>query len=175
VREFNASARASIGDANLEFVAGGDGPVLGPDGEPIRLAKVTAVYDRATGVLTATDMDTGEVVTIKAQSGGKPSGDPIPAGKWDILERGGKSDSFRLDAVDAQRFNDVEDSSGRYGFRLHKPGLTIGCIAAEDLAGWSQLKSLILNTSTTYVPDVATYWSGPSRTALTDYGQLTVK
>ncbi len=45
------------------------------------------MYDRETGQLTITDRDTGETATGKFESGGKPFGDPIEPGPYEILDQ----------------------------------------------------------------------------------------
>ena len=141
---------------------------------------VEAQYDAGSGTLQVIDLDTGRMVIINAESGGKPFGDPIPNGAFEILEQGRRSDFFRLDALDAHPRNDIQDPSGRDHFRLHRPGLTTGCIAAKDRSGWDQVRDLIENTSTETVMDQASvpwytpsYWSDSPR-PLIKYGTLIV-
>ncbi|MCC6133632.1 MAG: hypothetical protein IT186_27190 [Acidobacteria bacterium] len=114
---------------------------------------VDAVFDLSTGLLIARDRDTGAAVVIEAESGGKPFGDPIPEGRWEILERAGKPDFFRLDAIDTNLRDDIHESTGRTNFRLHRPGRTIGCIAAKDWNGWPTFQKLLLATRTHTVDD----------------------
>jgi RHS repeat-associated protein len=137
---------------------------------------VFAVYYQGTGQLTVTDLDTGETVIINVESGGKPFGDPIPPGTYDILEQQRKPDEFRLDKQDETPYDDVDDATGRNHFRLHHPGRTIGCIAAKDWTGWKQAFNLINNTKTKTVPDNFKpwwkFWSSPS--SLKDFGTLVV-
>jgi hypothetical protein len=123
------------------------------------------------------DWDTGEYTVTNAESGGKPWGAPIPKGEYDILERAGRDNFYRLDRVDASPRNDIDDASGRGAFRLHRPGLATGCIACKTWEGWNQINSLIQNTSTQTTTDMATYhwWQGPSRAPITQYGRLTVE
>jgi RHS repeat-associated protein len=139
---------------------------------------VTVSYDGATGVLILTDQDTGDSVTTQAESGGKPFGDPIPSGTYDILERQGRPDFYRLDKQDSFPFEDVDNVTGRDHFRLHRPGRTIGCIAAKDEQGWKQVDELIKNTKQTdLVPDNFKPWwkFWPSKQQnLRRYGTLTV-
>ena len=49
---------------------------------------VEAQYDAGSGTLQVIDLDTGRMVIINAESGGKPFGDPIPNGAFEILEQG---------------------------------------------------------------------------------------
>jgi hypothetical protein len=142
------------------------------------VALVDVDYNSQTGELTTMDWDTGEYVVTKAESGGKPWGAPIPKGEYEILERA-KAQEFRLDPVDAHPRNDVNDSTPdhRDHIRLHGPGNTTGCIACVDQAAWQKTFNLIYDTSTTTVPDMATYrwFREPSGAPLLKYGRLTVE
>ena len=120
---------------------------------------VLGKYNRASGQLTVIDLETGQRVTIQAESGGKPFGDPIPSGTYDILERQGRSDFYRLDKHDATPYDDVDDVTGRTHFRLHRPGRTIGCIAAKEEKAWKLVDELIKKTQRTeMVPDNFKPW-----------------
>ena len=139
---------------------------------------VRAVYDRASGQLSVTDLDTGESVTIQAESGGKPFGEPIPIGNYEILEQQRKPTEFRLDKQDSNPYDDVDQATGRSHLRLHRPGLTTGCIAAKKLDEWNKLYRLIRKTKTDVVPDNFKPWwkiwsteQGYAR----HYGALTVQ
>lgn len=109
---------------------------------------VVGEYNKSTGFLTVTDLDTNRSMTIPVESGGKPWGASIPSGCYDIVERAGKPE-FRLDKQDNKPFNDVDDDTGRSHFRLHKPGRTIGCIAAKNQNQWDQMYDLISKTPET--------------------------
>lgn len=122
-----------------------------------RLAEVTARYSRKTGKLTVIDNDTGERLVLDVESGGKPTGDPIPAGEYEILEQR-RTGQYRLDALDSSPRNDAHEPTGRTSFRLHGPGRTIGCIACKDPSSWRKVKLLIDRTSTSMVKDNATPW-----------------
>jgi len=141
-----------------------------------RTAQVFAVFDRAAGKLTVTDLDTKDTVTVDVTSGGAPYGDPIPKGEWDILaqERTGQ---YRLDYMDGKPRNDVHDPTGRDRFRLHGPGNTIGCIACKDVKAWNKVRDLIAKTKTMRVSDHATpwwkFWESPP--TITKFGTLKVK
>ncbi len=142
------------------------------------LAQVHGVYDRASGKLTLTDRGTGETVTGTYESGGKPYGDPIEPGMYEILDQAQNPNSWRLDPVDSKLRNDTHDATGRTHFRLHRPGRTIGCVAATNSANWDAMKSLLNRTSTTTVPDNATaswksWFSGPEQ--VKKFGTLEVK
>lgn len=160
------------GQANL-YIYVVDDPVNYTDSTGLL---VDIVYDHGTGVLTVMDWDTGQYFVTSAESGGKPWGDPIPPGQYDILERAGRPGFFRLDPRDSTPLNDIHEPSGRDNFRLHKPGRTIGCIAATNDDEWTRVNNLISNTSTETVQDVAhpwwKVWWQPSPIAR--YGRLTV-
>lgn len=146
---------------------------IDPSGELVR-----AIYNKSSGQLMVTDLDTGKAATINVESGGKPFGDPIPNGTYDILEQQRKPDEFRLDKEDGTPYDDVDDATGRTHFRLHHPGRTIGCIAAKDWNGWNDVFNIISKTKTTMVPDNFKPWwkiwpSQPSY--LRDFGTLLVQ
>jgi hypothetical protein len=138
-----------------------------PDGREVK-----AVYDLTTKNLTVTDVKTKNTITIKAVSGGKPFGAPIPAGKYEILDQGRNPDSYRLDAVDSSPRDDQTDS-GRSLLRAHGPDNTIGCIAAEDAGAWSDTQEILNNTETTTVTDNSTPWY-KSTESIKKYGELEV-
>jgi len=110
---------------------------------------VTGAYDINTGNLVVTDVDTGETIVLCGESGGKPYGDPIPTGQYEVLDHP-KADFFRLDAVDSTPRNDIHEPTGRDQFRLHKPGNTVGCIAAKSECGdcWNKVRDMIRKTKT---------------------------
>jgi RHS repeat-associated protein len=139
--------------------------------------QVDAVYNSANGKLCISDRDTEKSITIDAESGGKPYGDPIPGGSYEILEQARNNDFFRLDAMDSAPRNDVHEPTGRDNFRLHRPGRTIGCIAAKHWAEWREAKALILKTRTVRVPDNFKPWWRwqPQRATITKYGELVVR
>jgi len=122
---------------------------------------VHGTYSKSTGMVTLRDQDSGQVVRYAAESGGKPFGDPIPNGTYEILERKGRPDFFRLDPLDENLRDDRDDVTGRDRFRLHKPGRTIGCIAAKDAGDWGQARDMIEATRTQTVPDNFKPWFNP--------------
>jgi len=137
---------------------------------------VYADYARDTGVLTVTDYDTGERASMLAESGGKPWGDPIPKGAYEILNHP-NADFLRLDPIDSNLRNDVDDDSGRNHFRLHKPGNTTGCIAAKNDQDWQRVRDLIRRTRTKTVNDNARPWwkIWGGRESINYFGTLTVR
>jgi RHS repeat-associated protein len=181
-RYYDSSTGRFLKEDPLRFQAGanfyayvGNSPLnaLDPSG-----MLVTATYNKSSGQLTVTDSDTGQTVTAGVESGGKPFGDPIPNGTYDILEQQRKPDEFRLDKEDSTPYDDIDDATGRSHFRLHHPGRTIGCIAAKDWTGWNGVFNIISNTRTTMVPDNFRPWwkfwpSQPSY--LRDFGTLVVQ
>jgi RHS repeat-associated protein len=164
------------GGFNLYAYVGGD-PLNYID--PLGLW-VDGTYNRTTGVLTLHDRERGTTISGPFESGGKPYGDPIPVGSYDILIREGREGFFRLEPLDNYYGNDKHDETGRTHFRLHHPGRTVGCIAATDAKNWSDIEQLINTTKTDSVS--VTYerrwyrpWQPPKwAEALTRYGRITV-
>jgi RHS repeat-associated protein len=136
---------------------------------------VDITYDRRSGKVTVRDVDTGEAATYKAFSGGKPFGDPIPAGWWEVLHREGRPNYWRLDAVDSSPRNDTHDPTGRNRFRLHGPGRSIGCVTAKDgadnLQNWLKAASIIMRTKTVLIRDEINWWGED----IIKYGDLIVE
>jgi RHS repeat-associated protein len=159
------------GDLNLyRYVATDPVNGLDPSGLLVRA--------RGTGQLTVTDLDTAQTITIAAESGGKPYGEPIPSGNYDILEQQRNPGEFRLDKQDRSPYDDTDDETGRSHFRLHRPGRTIGCIAMKDWNDWNRVYDLINKTRTNVVPDNFKPWwkFWPTQPQyLRSYGTLTVK
>jgi|GEM_PF-1442756 len=136
---------------------------------------VTATYNHATGMLYAYDSDTGKLYSGPFESGGKPWGDPIPNGDYDILSDR-RVDFFRLEPVDSS-YGDDQTASGRREFRLHKPGRTMGCVSSTDAENWKSIRDAIRGSSGDSV-DVLSKSRNPfNRNALESlyrYGRLTV-
>jgi RHS repeat-associated protein len=137
---------------------------------------VSVIYDKGTGILTVIDLDTQETIVINAESGGKPWGDSLPEGDYDVLEQGGRSDFYRLEPIDSNYGDDKHDATGRDKFRLHKPGRTIGCIAAKDENDWKKVKGLIdrTRTGTRWVKSKSRNPLAPQLEELKHYGFLKV-
>jgi RHS repeat-associated protein len=117
--------------------------------DPLGL-EVFGTYDQGSGLLALTDVDTGETVVGQFESGGKPYGDPIPTGNYEILDHP-DPDFLRLDSDDSSPRDDVDDRTGRNRFRLHKPGRTTGCISSKDQEEWDKIRDFIRKTKTTPV------------------------
>lgn len=105
---------------------------------------VAGVYLTSAQQLTLVDVDTGASVTADYSSGGQPTGDPVPAGTWDILEQEARAGEFyRLEHHDDVYGDDIHQPTGRDLFRLHRPGRSIGCITAKTADDWSAVYGLI--------------------------------
>ena len=161
-RYYDLAAGRFLSEDPIRFQAGvdfypyvGDSPLNAIDSSGML---VQAVYNKSSGTLTVTDLDTRQSCTIKAESGGKPFGEPIPNGTYDILEQQRNPAEFRLDKEDGTPYDDFDDATGRSHFRLHHPGRTTGCIAAKDWNGWNCVSNIISKTKTTLVPDNFKPW-----------------
>jgi hypothetical protein len=115
--------------------------------------EVNGTYNKSTGVLSLTDIQTGATASGKFFSGGFLGADPIPSRNFEILERAGRPGFYRLDAVDANPRNDVDDATGRTAFRLHAGTRSLGCITACTQADFDQVADLLNKTSTEKVTD----------------------
>ena len=179
-RYYDASVGRFIGEDPSGFDAGdvnlyryvGNSPVDNVD--PFGLV-VKGVFDRRSGVLTLTDLDTGVTVTVQAYSGAgrainQPSREndknegPIPAGRYQIFA-GPDKEFYRLDAIDSIRRNDRHEPTGRDEFRLHIPGASVGCIAVgspdnrllpreqRNFEEWKKVANLLEKTRTVIFVD----------------------
>lgn len=137
---------------------------------------VNGTYNLKTGVLTLVDSTTGETVVKTFESGGKPYGQPIPSGWYDILAREGKKDFYRLEAIDANYGDDIQQASGRDAFRLHRPGLTIGCVSAKEWSDWTPVDDLLKRTEAdkVIVPSLSVYPWRPKTEEIVRYGRIGV-
>ncbi|EGP18698.1 RHS repeat-associated core domain-containing protein, partial [Halomonas sp. TD01] len=124
------------------------GYVTNPTGmvDPLGL-EVVGTFDVSTGDLMLIDSNTGVETRGVFRSGGVPYGEPIPNGEYDILEHP-DPDFFRLEPRDSNYGDDIHEESGRDLFRLHRPGMTIGCIAAKDSSNWLEVREAVLSTAT---------------------------
>ena len=106
------------------------------------------VYDLSSNYLVIHDEDTQKTIVMCAESGGKPFGDPIPEGIFEIFERNGRDEFYRLDPIDFVPRNDTHDPTDRTKFRLHKPGRTVGCVAVKEECQecWQNLLHMMANT-----------------------------
>ena len=70
----------------------------------------------------------------------------------------------------------TRQETGRDRLRMHKPGMTWGCIAAKKQQDWDQMYDLISNTKNKgSVVDLSTpWWKGLTVENLTLYGTLCV-
>ncbi|MEO8152099.1 MAG: IPTL-CTERM sorting domain-containing protein [Rhizobacter sp.] len=151
----------------------GSNPLSGVD--PLGLW-VYGTYDRASGTLTLHDLEKDTTISGQFESGGKPWGDPIPQGQYDLLTREGRGGFFRLESVDAHYGDDMDDSSGRTNFRLHHPGRTLGCVAAKDEKNWADVNNFIISTATdsVSVDSKSRNPFAPKTEALTRYGRIVI-
>jgi uncharacterized protein RhaS with RHS repeats len=138
--------------------------------------EVRAVYNRQTGRLAVVDLETGEMSEAFAESGGKPEGDPIPGGSYDILDHR-KNDFLRLDPIDDEPMNDKWDPGGRREFRLHRPGRTRGCIEVPSWHDWDRIRDLVRATRAGLRFDRIKPWYRlePSGEPIKRFGELTVE
>ncbi|MGO3698508.1 RHS repeat-associated core domain-containing protein, partial [Halomonas sp.] len=152
------------------------GYVSNPTGmvDPLGL-EVVGTFDVSTGDLVLIDSNTGIETRGVFQSGGKPFGKPIPDGEYDILEHP-DPDFFRLESRDSNYGDDIHEESGRDLFRLHRPGMTIGCIAATDASNWLTVREAVLSTATDSVTVNSKSRNpfGPRKEQLRRYGRITV-
>ncbi|MDG4551044.1 MAG: RHS repeat-associated core domain-containing protein, partial [Candidatus Contendobacter sp.] len=160
------------GDANLYGYVNGN-PISYTD--PLGLW-VYGTYNRSTGTLTLHDLEKGTTISGPFESGGKPFGDPIPNGIYDILARAGRDGFYRLEPIDSTYGDDTDDKTGRIHFRLHHPGRTLGCIAAKDDKNWTDVEKFINSTQAdnVTVPSMSRWPWAPSTETLPRYGQIVV-
>ena len=134
------------------YAGNGYNPVnaIDPDGN-----LVTGTYNKSTGLLTLTDNDTKKSVSGQYFTGGKPYGEPIPTGKYEILDhvpdktsKNYKPGRYRLDAIDAKPRNDIHEPTGRINFRLHGFGNSTGCITACENTNHKEIDDFIQKTKT---------------------------
>lgn len=147
-------------------------PLVGLD--PLGLY-VYGIYNQATGQLTLHDLETGESVSGSFGSGGRPFGDPIPNGSYDLLQHP-DPDYFRLEPADDSYGDDKQSRTGRKELRLHRPGRTTGCIAADDDDSWRKVQKLIQKTKTdnVTVKSKSRRPGAPPNEQLFRYGRITV-
>jgi RHS repeat-associated protein len=158
---------AENGGLNL-YAYVGNNPIM--DWDPLGL-EVSCTYDKSDGTVSMRDADTGATVTYPAESGGKPFGDSIPNGNYEILERKGRPGFYRLDPIDSVTRDDTHQPTGRDHFRLHGPGRTTGCVAAKNEDEWQDAKQLLDSTKTKTVED---YYGGKPSGPIERYGFIRV-
>ena len=156
---------------------------------------VVAHLNTKTGILTVTDEDTKETVTIKAFSGGKAVNGiitevgvgknlPMPRGRYIITNNPGKTSPatwYGLLYLDG-RINDIIESNdsninGRAGFRLHPGTLSHGCTTIdtsipEGQTNWEKVDSLLKATVKTTVIFEEPWYT--KNKLMTKYGVLDV-
>ena len=134
------------------------------------------VYDRKSGELTLHDLEKGTSIRGKFESGGKPVGDPIPQGQYDIIAREGRDGFFRLEPLDSNYGDDADEKTGRKHFRLHHPGRTVGCIAADDQKNWNDVENFIRTTQSdsVTVPSMSRNPWKPKTETLQRFGRIVV-
>jgi len=113
--------------------------------------QVLALYSNESRALFAMDIVTRAAVFASAESGGKPWGDPIPAGEYSILTRRGRDGFYRLERRDSN-FGDDETPEGRTNLRLHGPGRTLGCVEVCEPDKFAAVDNLIRKTETSSTP-----------------------
>ncbi|WP_308365251.1 MULTISPECIES: RHS repeat-associated core domain-containing protein [unclassified Microbulbifer] len=142
-----------------------------PDGQ-----EVISVYANTNNTLFMADKDTHAWALVQAESGGKPFGDPIPAGNYSILERAGRDGFYRLEGQDSN-FGDDATADGRTHLRLHGPGRTLGCVSVCTNDGFKKVEKLLQSTSksTTKVDDKSILGRLLGRQeSLTNFGSMQV-
>ena len=104
---------------------------------------------------------------------------PIPNGVYDILDNKSTKNHkewFRLDKQDENRYDDMDDETGRGQFRLHLGRESWGCITISNSQEnsnktWNVLSDIFNNTSVGSVKDNGSW--NPFKT-LINYGILSV-
>jgi len=132
----------------------------------------------ARGTIVATDTETGETVTGKSFSGGKPYGDYAPEGSYDILTPN-KDGHYRLEAHDSHYGDDKVEGTDQSLLRLHETGRgrSMGCVSVEGDDTWAAIDDLLSRTTTSSV-EVESKSRNPFKTDRTDtetrYGSLEI-
>jgi RHS repeat-associated protein len=165
----------------------GNNPVkyVDPDGREVKIVIIinkidsSAIGKTATGTITVTDLDTGCAAMAAFVSGGKPYGDHIPLGDYNILQPNSRG-QYRLEALDSNYGDDAIEGTDQSQIRLHGTGSgrTIGCVSVVGDDNWEKINSLINETSTTVdaVPVLNQWlpWNKGETEDLTNFGTLTV-
>jgi RHS repeat-associated protein len=87
----------------------------------------------------------------------------LPNGVYDILDNSSDTNPdhyswYRLDRIDNTRYNDMDDKTGRIGFRLHLGTRSFGCVTINknqknSNAMWNVLVGIMKRTKTTRVKE----------------------
>ena len=144
---------------------------IDPDGR-----EVWGAYSNDSGSLFMVDLETKSAAFVRAESGGKPFGDPVPAGDYLILSRAGRDGFYRLERRDSN-FGDDRTPEGRSLLRLHGPGRTTGCISVCEPGPFRGIDGMLKRTSTssTQVDDKS--WRGRitgAKETLANFGTMRV-
>lgn len=112
--------------------------------------QVQATFYEDSGLVIARDIDTGQIVSASAFSGGTSNGwygAPIPVGNYAILA-GKDSNHYRLERLD-DHFGDDQTPEGRSQLRFHPHGtISVGCITCHPGLGGDAVGDLLAGTRT---------------------------
>jgi hypothetical protein len=145
-----------VGMSPYNYCAGNPVMLVDPDGREVNAKLVITKIESKTfgytayGILTITDNnDKRKKIEAKTFSGGIPYGNPIPEGKYDILQPT-KKGHFRLEAQDSHYGDDKVEGQQKY-LRLHGKGSgnTQGCISVENDSDWNSIVKIMNGTNKT--------------------------
>ena len=131
------------------------------------------VYDNDTRRAHYTQADTGfDFVNNRATW-------PIPAGRYSILEYGGREDYYRLEGQDSSFGNDAYQERSQLRLHGRGRGYNEGCISVCTDAEMRLVDNIISGTKTSTVQIPSQKWDrnlpwGSPTEQLRDYGSLTV-
>ena len=108
----------------------------------------------------------------------------LPNGIYDILDNSSDTDPnhhswYRLDRVDNSKYNDMDDITGRNGFRMHLGTRSFGCVTINKKqdnsnAIWSVLVGIMDRTKTSRVKEKRGRQGSNLFSYRTWYGQMAV-